>query len=519
MEAFHTASAVVESNGAGLMLTASGGVFPWGSAAAEIPPPMPVKPTALAVGYAHRAALLENGTVVCWGDNSWGQCDVPFVLSVPGIARAREIALGEVHCFAVTTAGDLHYWGYDENPIPPGFTATAVASGAVHLLALRSDGTVSGWRGTPVPADLGNVTKIAAGYWHSVALRANGVVQCWGRDSQGECNVPPDLGPVRDIAGYREGTAALTADGRVVVWGGYIASQAYPGPPATRISGGPLASSIVATLDTDCNADGVPDSTQLDQQDCDGNGILDACDIQMGMMEDCNGNAISDACEKQLQIDLSSGPIGPIGYQQSVAWTIPRATLAAAPFTLRIRGRGDFGGQLEAISISLGNLNLGTALAGTADCVVTAWQQFTGTDFALNSALDTEGNLTIRADATIAVDSGLCPGGTWLEFELSYMGATAADCNANGLLDSCEIGNGWAVDTNGNGVIDLCESAFVSCPADFDQDGFVRSSDLAQLLNAWGPVPGLPGVDLVPDGVVDGSDLAVLLGAWGVCVE
>ena len=75
------------------------------------------------------------------------------------------------------------------------------------------------------------------------------------------------------------------------------------------------------------------------------------------------------------------------------------------------------------------------------------------------------------------------------------------------------------VDANGNGAIDICESALASCPADFDQNGQVNGADLAQLLNAWGPAPGLPGLDLNPDGVINGADLAILLNAWGVCAE
>jgi len=94
-----------------------------------------------------------------------------------------------------------------------------------------------------------------------------------------------------------------------------------------------------------------------------------------------------------------------------------------------------------------------------------------------------------------------------------------ADCNANGLLDSCEIAAGWAVDGNGNGILDICESGLLACPADFDQNGAIDTSDLAQILNAWGPAPGLPGLDLVPDGIIDGGDLAVLLNAWGTCAE
>ena len=54
------------------------------------------------------------------------------------------------------------------------------------------------------------------------------------------------------------------------------------------------------------------------------------------------------------------------------------------------------------------------------------------------------------------------------------------------------------------------------CSADFDGDGTVGASDLAQLLGAWGPNPGHPA-DFDGDGDVDAADLALLLGSWGAC--
>ena len=236
-------------------------------------------------------------------------------------------------------------------------------------------------------------------------------------------------------------------------------------------------------------------------------------------MEDCNHNDLGDTCEKQLTVDLTSGHVGPIGFKSPTSWTIPNAVLAAAPVILRVRGHGDFSGQLESVTVRVGTLVAGTALAGTTDCNVTPWASFTLPDSFFNAGFDAEGNVTIRADATIAVDSLGCNDGTWIEFELDYTGATPADCNANGLLDSCEIAAGWAVDGNNNGILDICESGLAACPADFDQNGFVDASDLAQILNAWGPAPGLPGLDLVPDGNINAADLAVLLNAWGTCAE
>lgn len=54
------------------------------------------------------------------------------------------------------------------------------------------------------------------------------------------------------------------------------------------------------------------------------------------------------------------------------------------------------------------------------------------------------------------------------------------------------------------------------CDADFDGNGAVNASDLAQLLGAWGPCPGCPA-DLNLDNAVDAADLAMLLGTWGPC--
>ena len=50
---------------------------------------------------------------------------------------------------------------------------------------------------------------------------------------------------------------------------------------------------------------------------------------------------------------------------------------------------------------------------------------------------------------------------------------------------------------------------------DVNLSGAVDGVDLATLLAAWGPNPGL--IDLTEDGHVNGADLANLLASWGVC--
>lgn len=53
------------------------------------------------------------------------------------------------------------------------------------------------------------------------------------------------------------------------------------------------------------------------------------------------------------------------------------------------------------------------------------------------------------------------------------------------------------------------------CPADLNADRMIDSSDLGQLLAAWGVVGG--GGDIDRDGQIGPSDLALLLAAWGAC--
>ena len=59
-----------------------------------------------------------------------------------------------------------------------------------------------------------------------------------------------------------------------------------------------------------------------------------------------------------------------------------------------------------------------------------------------------------------------------------------------------------------------------SCQADFDEDGTVGASDLAQLLGSWGPYEPCPPfheADFNEDCGVNAADLAQLLGNWGPC--
>jgi predicted outer membrane repeat protein len=75
--------------------------------------------------------------------------------------------------------------------------------------------------------------------------------------------------------------------------------------------------------------------------------------------------------------------------------------------------------------------------------------------------------------------------------------------------DTADTGNGEAP------IVDMgaYEFQIETCPADFNGDGDVDTTDLLYLLGAW----GTPDGDVDGDGDTDTADLLALLAAWGEC--
>lgn len=156
---------------------------------------------AISAGMHHNMALRSNGTVVCWGDNSWGQSTVPS-----GLAGIKGIAAGMMHSLAVRSNGTVIGWGdnsYGQLNIPPDLNGVAsIAANSGHVVALKSNGTMVAWGSVPaeVPPGLSNVVAVAVGSGHSMALRADGSLVTWGINLYGQMEVPSGLGFISGIA-------------------------------------------------------------------------------------------------------------------------------------------------------------------------------------------------------------------------------------------------------------------------------------------------------------------------------
>ena len=179
--------------------------------------------TAIAAGYEHSLALKSDGTVVAWGNNYYGQTTVPA-----GLSGVTAISGGSEHSLALKSDGTVVAWGlnrFGQIDVPAGLSGvTAIAAGRFHSLALKSDGTVVAWGDngngqTTVPAGLSGVSAIAAGGFHSLALKSDRTVVAWGWNGYGQINVPAGLSGVTAIAAGQYDSLALRSDGTVVAWG------------------------------------------------------------------------------------------------------------------------------------------------------------------------------------------------------------------------------------------------------------------------------------------------------------
>ena len=101
-----------------LVLGVLTGVVPGSSAGATGPPPL-TGITQITSGAMHSCALLNSGSVRCWGDNGFGQLgngttrDASVPLAVAGITNAVAIdsASTSLSTCAVLATGGVRCWG------------------------------------------------------------------------------------------------------------------------------------------------------------------------------------------------------------------------------------------------------------------------------------------------------------------------------------------------------------------------------------------------------------------------
>lgn len=156
-------------------------------------------------------ALVNNGTVYCWGQNSSGQIGdgttvnklSPVKVTLPGPAT-EVTAGGDTTCAIVS--GALYCWG------APGF----VGNGTVII------------QPSPVLVIASGVTQVSANYSHTCAV-VNGAAQCWGYNYYGALGDGTNVNKSSPVTAIASGVAqvstgqnhacALMTTGELRCWG------------------------------------------------------------------------------------------------------------------------------------------------------------------------------------------------------------------------------------------------------------------------------------------------------------
>lgn len=242
----------------------------------------------VATGKMHSLMLCADGTLAACGDNGFGQLGnggTPYKteawpVTTSGALAGKTVvavAAGDYHSLALCSDGTMAAWGsaavgqlgngsFTDSNVPvavtktgalAGKTVVAIAAGALHNLALCSDGTLVSW-GLNASFQLGGtggnrnvpglvsktgalagqtVTAIAAGNYHSVVLCSEGTLAGWGRNAYGQLGNGTTTALVATpVAATVTGTAlegrtvskviagslctlALCTDGTLAVWG------------------------------------------------------------------------------------------------------------------------------------------------------------------------------------------------------------------------------------------------------------------------------------------------------------
>ena len=236
-------------------------------------------------GNTHACALIDTGTILCWGDGGslgyalgavhddfvtlavrsttncgarlnnmgihcWGE-DVDSIISnAPTTGDYEQLRLSQHTDYAWgcalsdSASGNVLYcWGddtYGQLPSPPLNGQVDFDISSRHGCSLDSIGQITCWGITDdSPDDFGQVTNaptdsgytaIGVGENHSCALDSVGKVLCWGSSEYGQgTDVPMDAGYVTLSVGDTQ-ICAGHGDGRLVCWGSNMHRQVEDTP-------------------------------------------------------------------------------------------------------------------------------------------------------------------------------------------------------------------------------------------------------------------------------------------------
>jgi alpha-tubulin suppressor-like RCC1 family protein len=219
-------------------------------------------------GGSHSLAILKNGTIKAWGNNTNGQLGDGTIIQKNGpiivnnLTDVISVAAGENFSLALLKNGLIKCWGNNDYGQLGNNTTTqisipstvlniehpiAISAGLNHSMALLANGTIKTWgrnnygqlgnnttTNSIIPTDvigINNAIAISAGKNYSLALLSDGTIKAWGLNDYGQLGngttinsiIPISVSSINNailISASLEGhSLALLSDGTIKSWG------------------------------------------------------------------------------------------------------------------------------------------------------------------------------------------------------------------------------------------------------------------------------------------------------------
>jgi len=140
----------------------------------------------ISAGQFHTCGVDSVGNALCWGDNSYGQSDVPAVVDE---GPWRNVSAGHYHSCGLTSIGKMHCWG-------------SALYGA-----------------TSYPQEVESWSSVAVGRYHTCGVTFHGIMRCWGSDQDGAISVPDHISRWRAVTAGLFHTCGISEDRTGLCWG------------------------------------------------------------------------------------------------------------------------------------------------------------------------------------------------------------------------------------------------------------------------------------------------------------
>ena len=230
------------------------------------------------------------------------------------------------------------------------------------------------------------------------------------------------------------------------------------GSEAWTGAGGTWATSVIDLSSLVAGGDTVQFRFELSKDGCGGlvGWYLD--DFAVADCTDCNDNQIADY--REMAYTSASGPLGPVLDDHPQEHRLLAPPPATSEVTLKFHAFGQLGQSNQAIDVAINGTPVGRVFAGSVGWDCTAGYSLVAAD-RLTIDAATFNNAMAGGDVVITMSptSGVvkdCPGGSFVSVIVRYE-TQAGDCNANSVLDACDVIQGSSQDCNGNQVPDECE--------------------------------------------------------------